>query len=46
MNEEEMKELRKEMKESDESREPCHHVMTNGSECGSFHPCCHSCTFG
>lgn len=44
--EEELEELRQEMKDSDESREPCHEVMTNGIKCGSFHSCCHSCTFG
>lgn len=44
--EEQIAELRREMEEAEQEREPCHHLMTNGVECGDFHSCCHSCTWG
>ncbi len=45
MTEEELEELRQEMALADgQDRELCHHRMTDGSECGSFHSCCHDCS--
>ena len=45
MTEEELEELRQEMALADgQDRELCHHRMTDGTECGSFHSCCHDCS--